>query len=256
MRKSVTRHWLLIPAVSLIPVFATGAADAADRSIDLRISVGSSVQTRNDVQVPNTDAGTRFSLDDPADEASVTATRLELNWMYKERHGIRVLLAPLSYTRAVSFTDPVLFAGGSFAADQSLDATYKFNSWRLGYHYSMMQSDRGSFRIGATLKVRDAEIRLEQGNTVTFDDDVGLVPLLYLAGKYRLSNNWTIGADLDGLAGGPGRAIDLGVTLDYSITEHLKIGADLRVLDGGADVEDVYNFARFNSAALAVSASF
>ncbi|NND93215.1 MAG: hypothetical protein HKN42_20345, partial [Granulosicoccus sp.] len=116
--------------------------------------------------------------------------------------------------------------------------------------------DVSSVRIGATLKVRDAEIRLVQGDTVSFDDDVGIVPLLYLAGKYRLNNRWTIGADLDGLAGGPGRAIDLGFALDFSIARRWQIGAEVRVLDGGADTDDVYNFARFNSAAIAISTGF
>ncbi len=119
-----------------------------------------------------------------------------------------------------------------------------------------MQSDAGSLRIGATLKVRDAEIRLKQGDTESYDDDVGIVPLLYLAGSYRLSNRWTIRADLDGLAGGPGRAIDLGVALDFSIAKRWQIGAEVRVLDGGADTNDVYNFARFNSPANAISTAF
>ena len=53
-----------------------------------------------------------------------------------------------------------------------------------------------------------------------------------------------------------GRAIDAGITLDYSLTDRWRLGADLRILDGGADVEEVFNFARFNSAALAISTRF
>ena len=85
---------------------------------------------------------------------------------------------------------------------------------------------------------------------------MGLVPLLYLAGAYRLTERWTLGADLDGLAGGPGRAIDAGVTLDYELARRWHIGVEARVLDGGADVDDVFNFATFTSAALSVRASF
>ena len=104
--------------------------------------------------------------------------------------------------------------------------------------------------------MRDAEIRLSEGDTESFDDDVGLVPLLYLAGRYRLAERWSVRADLDGLAGGPGRAIDLGVGVDFSISERWQIGAEARVLDGGADTDEVYNFARFDSAALVVSSGF
>jgi hypothetical protein len=234
----------------------SAAAAANDESISFRLSVGNSWQARNDVQIPNSELGSRFSLEEAVGEGPITAARLDVSWMMNEKHGLRVLLAPLSYTESVTFDEPVLFAGGTFNADQQTDASYKFNSWRLGYFYSLLNSEAASFRIGATLKVRDAEIRLAQGDTVSFDDDLGLVPLLYLAGTYQLSDRWTLGADFDGLAGGPGRAIDLGVGIDYSITGNWKLGAELRVLDGGADVDAVYNFARFNSAALVISGGF
>ena len=245
-----------VRTVGIVSLFAFQSVMAADPSVNLRLSVGSSWQTRNDVQIPNDDLGSRFSLEEAVGAGPVSAVRFEMNWAINDRHGIRVLLAPLSYTESVQFDQPVNFAGESFSADQDTDATYRFNSWRVGYHYSLMNNDAGSLRVGATLKVRDAEIRLKQGGTESYDDDVGLVPLLYFAGDYRLSERLTFRADFDGLAGGPGRAIDLGVGLDYAITQRWQIGAEVRVLDGGADTDDVYNFARFNSAALSISTSF
>ncbi len=245
-----------IMVVSTLLLLPLGQISASAASVDLRISVGGSFQSKNDVQVPNSDAGTRFSLFEAAGDGPATATRVELNWNFKTRHNLRVMLAPLSYTESVTFDDLVQFAGESFDANQPLDATYKFNSWRIGYHYTVMQSAKANFQVGATLKIRDAEIRLEQGGTTGLDDDLGFVPLLYVAGKYRLNEKWTIGGDLDGLAGGPGRAIDLGFTVDYAITKRFRVGADLRVLEGGADVEQVFNFAQFNSAAISVSTRF
>jgi hypothetical protein len=247
---------LITIAFALALALTAGSATAADNSVNLRLSVGNSWQTRNDVQIPNTDLGSRFSLKDAVGEGPTPAARLEISWMMNERHGMRILLAPLSYTESVTFDEPVQFAGETFNQDQLTDATYTFNSWRLGYFYSLLHTEVASFRVGATLKVRDAEIRLDQGDTVSYDDDLGLVPLLYLAGKYQLSNRWTIGADLDGLAGGPGRAIDLGLSLDYSMTNRWGVGAELRVLDGGVDTDAVYNFARFNSATVVISTGF
>ena len=242
--------------LSLLLLLALKPAIAAGPAVNIRLSVGNSWQARNDVQIPNDDLGSRFSLKDAVGTGPTPAVRFEVNWAINEKHGIRVLLAPLSYAEKATFDQTVLFAGESFNADQVTDATYRFNSWRLGYHYALMQSDAGSLRIGATLKVRDAEIRLKQGSTESYDDDVGVVPLLYLAGTYKLGNRWTIRADLDGLAGGPGRAIDLGLALDFRVAGQWQIGAEVRVLDGGADTDDVYNFARFNSAAMAISTAF
>lgn len=193
---------------------------------------------------------------DVAGEGPITAARIELNWNFKIRHNLRVLLAPLTLKESIVFEQPIAFAGQNFITDQPLDASYQFNSWRIGYHYNMIEGEQGTLQLGATLKVRDAEIRLQQTSTVGVDDDLGLVPLLYVAGKYKLNEHWTLGADLDGLAGGPGRAIDIGVTFDYKITDRFRIGTDLRMLEGGADVDQVYNFAQFNSLSVALAAEF
>ncbi len=237
-------------------LYSFTAATAADTSVNLRLSIGNSWQTKNDIQIPNTDLGSRFSLKDEVGTGPVDAARLEVRYMLNKKHGVRVMLAPLSYTETVNFDETILFAGESFAPNQSTDATYKFNSWRLGYFYTLKNNDVLNVRAGATLKIRDAEIRLEQGDTVSFDDDIGVVPLLYLAASYRLSNRWTVSGDFDGLAGGPGRAIDVGIGLDYLIAKRWQIGAEARVLEGGADIESVYNFAQFNSASIVLSTAF
>lgn len=242
--------------LSMIALLALSSVAAADQSVNLRITAGSSWQTRNDVQIPNTDLGTRFSLEEAVGAGPVPAARLEVNWAINERHGIRVLLAPLSYTESVSFEEDVLFNGERFSADETTDATYKFNSWRLGYHYTLMSNTVNSFRVGGTIKIRDAEIKLEQAGAVSANDNIGFVPLLYLAGTHQINERWRVGADLDGLAGGPGRAIDFGVSLTYALSPGWQVGAELRVLDGGADTDEVYNFAQFASAAFVLSTGF
>jgi len=252
--KSLTQLAPLAVTTALLLSFKP--AIAADETVNIRISTGNSWQARNDVQIPNTDLGTRFSLYNTVGAGPVTAGRFELNWSINQRHGIRIMLAPLAYTETTTFSQPVSFNGETFSADVATEASYRFNSWRVGYHYTLAHNDKSSMRVGATLKVRDAEIRLEQGGTVSANDNVGLVPLLYLAGAYHLSDHLTVKADLDGLAGGPGRAIDVGLAVDFALNKKWNIGAEVRVLDGGADTDEVYNFAQFNSVAIAVSTGF
>ena len=60
--------------------------------------------------------------------------------------------------------------------------------------------------------------------------------------------------DVDALAGGPGRAIDLALKLRYDIDPRWAVTVGYRTVEGGADVESVYNFAWFNSAAVAMIA--
>lgn len=239
-----------------IPLAIMSPALAADPSIEFRLTGGTSYQLRNDIQIPNSDLGTRFSLADLAGEGPVGAARFEAKWAINEKHGLRIMLAPLSYTEAVTFEDTVQFEGETYQPRQPTDASYKFNSWRVGYFYQFIDTSRTQVDVGATLKVRDAEIRLEQGETVAFNEDLGLVPLLYFSANHRLSDQWRVGLDVDALGGGPGRAIDLGVTADYAINERLLVGLEARILDGGADIDELFNFAQFGSIGVSVSTGF
>ncbi|MEJ2288569.1 MAG: class I SAM-dependent methyltransferase [Deinococcales bacterium] len=143
---------------------------------------------------------------------------------------------------------PVEFAGASFTDQQPVDARYRFNSWRATYRYRFDRPSGWQYWVGFTAKVRDAEIRLIQCDTVALDDDLGFVPLLHLAARYRINDRWSFDADFDGLAGGPGRAFDLGLRFNYHIDERWSLGLGYRGLEGGVDNDDVYNFAWFNSA--------
>jgi hypothetical protein len=220
---------------------------ASDQPFTLHLELGAGWQEKNTVQIPNDEQGTRFSLADLAGSGPWTTIRVEGTWDINDKHGLRFLLAPLSYSESGQLETETRFAGQSYSPDESVKAEYRFNSWRLGYRYHWIAHEHWDLWVGGTLKVRDAEIRLTQGDTSSKDDDIGLVPLLYLGGEYRISDHWSLSADLDGLAGGPGRAIDLGIRLNYTVDQQWKVGLGYRTLEGGADTDDVYNFAWFNS---------
>lgn len=207
-------------------------------------------QSRNDVQIPNTDAGTRFSLVDLAGEGPWPAVRFYLTWNINNRHSLRGLLAPLAYTETGSFTSLVDFAGQSYEPGTPVDATYKFNSWRLGYRFRFLQRERLQLSVGFTAKIRDAKIELMQGETTSKKTDVGFVPLIYLGADWQFANKWNLLFDFEGLAGGPGRAFDIALKPYYAINDHWGVSAGYRTLEGGADVESVYNFAWLHYAVL------
>lgn len=240
--------------VLLGTLFSTNGAVANDETMELKLSIGAAWQSSNKVQIPNDNEGTRFSLEDIAGAGPWPAARLEGIWNFREKHALRVLLAPLSFSETGSIAEPISFAGGTFNTDQPVTGEYRFNSWRFGYRYHLYPRERWNFWIGGTLKIRDAEIKLTQNGASSSDDNIGFVPLLHLATEYRLASQWTLAADMDALAGGPGRAIDLGVSLNYKASNSLQLGIEYRTLEGGADTDDVYNFAWFNS--LLVSANY
>ena len=226
---------------------ACGSAVAQDNRFELDLEVGPTWQSKNDVQIPNDKEGTRFSLKDLAGEGPWAGVRLSGIWNINEKHGMRLLLAPLSYTENGTLDRETRFAGETYQPNERTKASYTFNSWRLGYRYQFYDKGPWDLWVGGTAKIRDAEIKLEQGSVSSKDDNVGVVPLLYLAANYQINDRWSLAADFDGLAGGPGRAIDLGIRVNYQVADRWKLGLGYRLLEGGVDSDDVYNFAWFNS---------
>ncbi len=245
----------IVRVVGLI-VMTAGAAAADTPEFILELEAGPVWQTSNDVQVPNDATGTRFSLQELVGSGPLPAGRLYLTWNLDDRHGLRLLLAPLSYTETGTFDAPVDFAGASYEPGVPTGATYQFNSWRLSYRYRFHDGERWQLWVGATAKIRDAKIELRQGDITSQDDDLGFVPLAHFAADLRMAERWHATFDIDALAGGPGRAIDAALKIAYDVNERWTVTAGYRTVEGGADVDEVYNFAWFNAAVVSAVVRF
>jgi hypothetical protein len=237
---------------AFVIVIATVAAlpDAVARDearFLVEFELGPAWQSRNNVEIPNDGTATRFSLADLVGRGPWAAGRVYFTWNITPRHGVRFLAAPLSYTETGTFDTPVTFVDRTFQPDISTDATYRFNSWRVGYRYRFHQGERWRWWVGFTAKIRDAEIRLSQPVTGSArKTDRGFVPLAHLSGDLRFANRWRFLLDLDGLAGGPGRAVDLSLKVGYDVGKHWTVTGGYRTVEGGVDIDDIYNFAWFN----------
>lgn len=243
-------------ALLLAAPVTLSAADSAEPRFVFELEAGPVWQSRNDVQIPNDDLGTRFSLVDLVGNGPWAAARVQFTWNIKGRHGLQAFLAPLSYTETGQFDEPVRFAGESFSATEPTEATYQFNSWRLSYRYQAVKGTRWNLWVGFTAKIRDAKIELTQGETTARDTDQGFVPLLLVEAEYKISERWRLLGELDALAGGPGRAEDIALKVGYDLSDRWRLTGGYRMVEGGADVEEVYNFAWFHSAVISMAYRF
>ena len=211
-------------------------------------------QTRNDQRIPGV-GGTLFSLSD-WNSGPFAVYRIYLSHRWNERHELRALYAPLSVNLSGRFGQPVTFLEETFAADTPTDALYRFNSYRLTYAYHFESQGPWSFALGFTGKIRDAEVRLTQGATSQSKTNVGFVPLLNFQARRELGARWAFTADLDGLAAPQGRAFDLALFLERDLeVAGLRLFGGYRMLEGGADNDQVYNFAWLHYATLGLRAT-
>lgn len=232
-----------LASVALLALLLPAPAPAQSPRFVLELEGGAAWLGYNDVEIPNDGSATRWSLRDVVGSGPWPTARLYATWNLNERHGLRVLLAPFSLSERGIPEAPLEFAGASYAAGVPVEAQYTFDSYRLTYRYRLRHSERATAWIGATAKVRDATVSLEQGGTASREENVGIVPLLHLAGEWRVEPRWRVNVDADALAGGPGRAIDAAVKVGRDVGGRWTVQAGYRTLEGGADVEEAYNFA-------------
>lgn len=219
--------------------------------LDARAQTGSSLvveggavwQSRNKAQIPNSSDGTRFSLRDLQGGGEEAFLRVDGTWQIGERHQVRALYAPYSITRSGVPDAAIDFDGATFAAGLPTEAHYRFDSYRLSYRYRFHRGTDWTWWGGATVKVRDANIRLRQGALVEGYDNTGVVPLLSLVGYRQFGERWTLVIDADGLWAPQGRAFDVALKTRYAVNDRLSLGLGYRTLEGGADNDDVYTFA-------------
>lgn len=244
---------LALACLASEPVVAEAAPP--DHRFSLEFETGAVWQSRNEIQIPDSSAGTRFDLTDLQGSGPMVQRRIEATWNPAHRHSLRFVYAPLRFSGTGTFGSPVLFAGGTFAPGVPVDSEYKFDSYRLTYRYLLYESDRLRWRVGATAFVRDARVELQQQGMNASDSNVGFVPLLSTSLEYDLAPRWTALLDFDGLIAPQGRAIDTAVKIRYDLSDTWYVTAGYRVFEGGVDNER-FAFGWYNFAVVSLGARF
>lgn len=205
----------------------------------------------NKVRIPNV-GGTQVNL---ANDLSIDPKifyRIRGTYTIAKRHNISALYAPLSVKYHGTFDKNVNFNGINYAAGQPLEVFYKFNSYRLTYRYDFVAKTRWRVGLGLTAKIRDADVRFKNESNDTHFDNVGFVPLVNFYASYKPSYRWSVILEGDALAAKQGRAEDIFVGAAYQVNPKFGIKAGYRVVEGGADSDEVYNFNWINYASVGV----
>lgn len=231
----------------------TATCAAAGFSLD--IEGGAATSGYNDVRIPG-DEGTDVSFTDDLTSDTVPFWRARLSYEFGERHTISALYAPLKVTASGTLDRDVSFEDAVFASGTSVDAEYVFNSYRLTYRYEFRPGEDLELGLGFTAKVRDAAVRIEGGGVAEEKTNVGLVPLINFRIAWRITDTLKATMEGDALAAPQGRAEDVFVGLGYGLSDRVELRAGYRILEGGADNDEVYNFSLVNYASLGMTVRF
>ena len=201
----------------------------------------------NNVRIPG-DQGTLFSLKNDLISKTEAFFRIRVNYIIKTRHTLSLLYAPLETVSDGNLPYDIFFEGVTFPANTDLTSTYKFNSYRLTYRYEIVIKPKFEFGLGFTAKIRDAKIALASAGLESEKANVGFVPIINFRMLWKPYEKFGILLEGDALAAPQGRAEDVLIAATYRVSDRLGLKAGYRLLEGGADNDEVYSFALFNYA--------
>ena len=213
--------------------------------IGVDLETGLAMSGYNDVRIPG-DKGTLFSLSEELKADNALFYRVRLNYSLNRKNTFSLLFAPLTIESKGRFGKVVNFQNVYFPADAEINAKYKFNSYRLTYRYELVREESFEFGLGLTGKIRDARIGLESGTLESSKGNVGFVPLINFRLFLPIHDRLAMLVSGDALAAPQGRAEDVMAALTYGISDKLRIKVGYRMLEGGADNDEVYSFALIN----------
>ena len=222
-------------------------AGSASAEVEAEIEAAVVAASRNDTRIPG-NTGTQLSLVDDLSTSAAPAFRVRLGYRIAGRHLISALYAPLQvYARGTVDRD-IEFLDATYPAGRPLLAVYRFDSYRLTYRYSIVWDDGLDVGVGFTAKIRSAETSL-YGVEARRKTNIGFVPLLNAHVEWQPSGSaFGLVLDIDALAAPQGRAADLLVAATWAVRENLELRTGYRMVEGGADNDEVYSFAWFHYA--------
>jgi len=227
---------LVMGLLALLPLGAQGLVEVEATRWQARL---------NEVRKP-AQGGTTFDLGNLLGSEPIWAGRMAISWDVGQKQGIRILLAPFETTGTGTFAAPVTFQGSTFNAQVPTEARYRFNSWRATWRYTWVATDQWTVKIGATAKIRDAKVELRQGGLSETTRDIGFVPLVHLYVERRLPRDYSVVFETDALAAPQGRAVDAALMVRWQFNRKTHLDLGYRLLEGGADNDKLYTWARLD----------
>lgn len=233
-----------------------GAADRVDR-ISVELELGAAQLQKNELQSPNDASATRFDLARVLGTSNTEGTaRVTVKIPTAGGDEWLAVYAPLTFKGSAALGQTVVYEGSSFSGATQTNASYRFDTYRLTWRRPVIENAETTVRLGVTGLVRDAAISLSQTGVAASRSNTGLVLLLHGSVEQRLGQRVSLIGDVDALGSGQGHAVDLSLRAQYAIDTNWAVSAGYRMLDGGADNDTLYNFARIEWLTLGVRRSF
>ena len=192
--------------------------------------------------------GTQFDFKGEGNQSTMFLfARLSAELELWKRHSFIFVYQPIDIRTETVLRRDVTLDRLVFPAGTPLDLRYGFDFYRLSYQVDIFKSPRYELAFGVGAQLRNAKIVFTSadGRLRRLSDDLGVVPLLRVRGRYTFNNGVWLGLEADGiyanvkyLNGGQsdveGALLDASLRVGMTLTSFMDVFLNLRYLGGGA----------------------
>jgi hypothetical protein len=131
-------------------------------------------------------------------------------------------------------------------------AEVRVSTYHVAWRYALVDSSNWTLRVGLGSRLRDSRDPWVTGEGA----GRGALPMVQFQGERKLSDRVRLIGDVDGIASGPMRSIDMGLRVRYALTPDLSMSAGLRVLESSFDSPEAAQGPRNKSVTFGVGYRF
>jgi hypothetical protein len=169
------------------------------------------------------------------------AVRLQIDYYLSNTKKIRVLLSPFNETGIFTPASTTNIEGKQFVTGVPVKTRFGFNVLRIGFSNKQEEGRFKNFKIGGTLAIRKWQASFESANINTANDNIIIVPLLFIGYEKFITPKLFFNTEIDGLIVPFASVMEGGSSLNYAITKNISAGFQYRVLAGTYNSSDVKN---------------
>jgi len=115
------------------------------------------------------------------------------------KHKFRIGYTPISYEGDILLERTIIFNGIAYTVGLPLQTEFKWNTWRFGYEYDFVYTDRGFAGFILEGRYTDAQLQLASPIDLEFTRARGVIPAVGGIGRVYVAKHVSITGEVTGM---------------------------------------------------------
>ena len=215
--------------------------------------IGGSDVTRNRAIAPNPGGSSVDWRFDQGNNPTVTAF-VSVGWALtpESRHGVYLAFAPFEVRETFDVLNDIDFASEVFSAGSSARSRYVANDYRVGYGYTLLDTQRYGLTLGGSLAVFDSVLELTSGDTVAKTGATIVRPTVSVRFEAAPTNRWLFFAAYNTWRDSEVSFQDVTAQVAYRIDASWALSLGYRNVNREIDVDELFSDVNRDQIALGV----